>query len=1158
MGIDDPKQKIIYGDDFSFTCYATELQDNSREVKYSAFNIYPHFEDGIPYLLIEESVVNPHFVKQAMNRVYGFFGVNPNKRELMFNGTTLLIKKSPWFKRTSAYPSELSLADLERNSLLGQAADGLKTNTLGLKTKREAIFSEIDKKHEYKRNEYADNGVLKMLPGRSEFKFFALIVLGAGLLAWLAHFILKAFFKNRLEKKSFAQADIEDLMDWGFLKQEATEILRVRRHNPDLLKDYNTIKQELEDSLAKTISGMKEKNKQRHIRRQKQALSKLGKSFQIAYKVQDKRITSFTGEIATFEDLLKEYNLDDNASADPTAPGIKDIVEQSGLSLSDTKAVFDRIIFSRNQLSEETFRVRLLAELMREACFYRGTKVESGKVMQIDTLMKKEVVERLSLEVRRLFKNLGLGISPDEDNFTGEHAYLFDTVMEAIKQPADFEELDLPRRKSAIGVYIVANDDLEKEANRDLGIRNRLVPLEQFVLRQVTLLKAIAMNGNGRFEEWIYQKITSDSRTSGWYNDSVQAKLALKFINNIYAPLAGGLLLNQMHIKAESVKDRFGIYRYHQWSLLWEEMNDAFRYLLGQDDWEPDGKLKDTGVNVEKLRIKVNSYLDRITMGEEKIDAEEFLRYIKAVIMSVENTMQRPRVKHRLEFYQLFWMPFWKFVISRSLRRKVLAKDNPFKQHLSDWNRKFNVKAVFMGVAGFMSYLFYNAILNSGLVGVPFFITFPQFIFLIPVALLVVQGVYLALRHKAIKEANPDGALRKHIRQLGLQALMLALGFGFVLFAPLAGNVTMVLPEIVRMILKGVLFMIVFETFRLTFYSVHYAVKAVVVYKHYKKNEVYSVVKPAELPEALDRIFSDTGKGWYFKTQNTTMGQERIEIFRRAILDEFSNQDDCQLLIGQDDLKVWEELLKKYESSQRDMPKLKGLLLKGDADAVKERVHRIIRWVNDQLRKDKPSPPRTIRDTLAYNLSKQGYEEESYLSLDKINDPENPNIEQVTRLGMLARDKPAYWKALIARLKEGMIVGGEKVCLSDSDEEKMEALAEDPLQKLFINPKLMPYIVRWANTHLPTLWSTSVSSLKVKRRFLYTIAQILPKDLPDKDKWVALLAEDKAKRNMMKHSGSMNYIEETFKTLSDAERGGVKINTFREYLYYYLPHRRQQ
>ena len=150
-----------------------------------------------------------------------------------------------------------------------------------------------------------------------------------------------------------------------------------------------------------------------------------------------------------------------------------------------------------------------------------------------------------------------------------------------------------------------------------------------------------------------------------------------------------------------------------------------------------------------------------------------------------------------------------------------------------------------MVVAGFMSYLFYNAILNSGLVGVPYFITFPQFIFLIPLVLLAVQGIFLVLRHRAIKAANPDGALRKHIRQLGLQALMLALGFGFVLFAPLSGNVTIVIPEIVRMILKGVLFMIVFETFRLAFYSVHYVVKAVLVYKHYKKNEIYSVVKPA-------------------------------------------------------------------------------------------------------------------------------------------------------------------------------------------------------------------------------------------------------------------------------------------------------------------------
>ncbi|MBU0693549.1 MAG: hypothetical protein KKC11_02605, partial [Candidatus Omnitrophica bacterium] len=615
------------------------------------------------------------------------------------------------------------------------------------------------------------------------------------------------------------------------------------------------------------------------------------------------------------------------------------------------------------------------------------------------------------------------------------------------------------------------------------------------------------------------------------------------------------------------MKDRFGIHRYHQWSLLWEELNDAFRYLLGQDDWERDGKLdikdKRTKEAFEKLRGKLDGYLTRIYNGEEEINEEEFLRLMRAIIMSVESIQKRPRTKHRLKHYQLFWMPFWKFVISRTLRRKVLAKDNPFKEHLTDWNRKFNVSVVFIFTFVFMSYLFVKAFINLGLVGIPYFLAFHPVVFLIPFILVCVQAIFLLLRGQAIKKANPEGVVRKHVIQLVIQAIALAVGFVLVLMLP--PTIIVMVPEVVRIVLKLILCAIVFETLRLTFYSVHYARKAIISRRFYKENNIYSVVKYDELPEALDRLFSDEGNGWYYDTsKKITMGQERIEIFRQAILRELSSVEDYQLLIGERDFNKWEKLLEIYENKGRDINKLKELLNRGDETTVKERIHRIIHWANDQVRMDKPSPPRTLRDLLAYNLSEQGFEEDAYfneknLNEDGLNNSDNPDPEnqktQTTRLSMLARDKPAYWKALIARLSEGVVVDGERVCLTSDEEEKMKDLAKNPLQKLEINPLLMSYIIPWANTHLGNLWNTGVSSLKVKRRFEYTVKAIMPNYSEEQ---VKLHVEDKTDRNMIKHSGSLCPIEEAFEKLSDEERGGPQIKTFREYLYYYVPGRRQQ
>ncbi|MBU1134548.1 MAG: hypothetical protein KJ569_06520, partial [Candidatus Omnitrophica bacterium] len=1180
IGIDNPKQKMVYLDEVCLPSYSTQgikpgwparlysriFKNENKEELYSKFQIYFQYDGAILWQLNEERVVSANILQQGTSRMYEIAGENPNRQELSAGGTTNFIK-SIWYERKIVpYATMLSLGEKELNSLFGKLIDMWKKDVPEKK-----IDKAISESEEYKKIEYLGQGICV-----GAFAIWlakaAGIFLGIIIFFGLLNKLWKAKFRRKLDKKNFNEASLEDLLDWGFLKMEAVEILRIRRHKGPF-KTYDKLKSYSDKGLEKTISGKKKAEKKAHENRQDEAKKRLEKSFKVRYDIQG--ITAiYQGEIRTIEKLLNIYGLannlgvnnsqigDSQVNGSRAPPTLKDVLEVSGLSVNETKEVLDKLIPYREQMSEEAFRERFLADVMRKSHF-------NG-----DTLMKNDIEKKIRERVHELFSNLGLGISPSEENFLGEYAYLYDTIIKSIKQAADFEGLNLPREKSPSAWYVVTNDDLEKEANRDLRIRARLVSLEQFVLMQVISLKVVSMNGNGRFEDWLYKKITSEERTSSWHRNPEQGKLAIRLILKIYAPLSQfrGILFRQMGGgtlpgKGEQVKDRFGIHRYHQWSLLWEELNDAFRYLLGQDDWERDGKLdikdKRTKEAFEKLRGKLDGYLTRIYNGEEEINEEEFLRLMRAIIMSVESIQKRPRTKHRLKHYQLFWMPFWKFVISRTLRRKVLAKDNPFKEHLTDWNRKFNVSVVFIFTFVFMSYLFVKAFINLGLVGIPYFLAFHPVVFLIPFILVCVQAIFLLLRGQAIKKANPEGVVRKHIIQLVIQAIALAVGFVLVLMLP--PTIIVMVPEVVRIVLKLILCAIVFETLRLTFYSVHYARKAIISRRFYKENNIYSVVKYDELPEALDRLFSDEGNGWYYDTsKKITMGQERIEIFRQAILRELSSVEDYQLLIGERDFNKWEKLLEIYENKGRDINKLKELLNRGDETTVKERIHRIIHWANDQVRMDKPSPPRTLRDLLAYNLSEQGFEEDAYfneknLNEDGLNNSDNPDPEnqktQTTRLSMLARDKPAYWKALIARLSEGVVVDGERVCLTSDEEEKMKDLAKNPLQKLEINPLLMSYIIPWANTHLGNLWNTGVSSLKVKRRFEYTVKAIMPNYSEEQ---VKLHVEDKTDRNMIKHSGSLCPIEEAFEKLSDEERGGPQIKTFREYLYYYVPGRRQQ
>jgi hypothetical protein len=208
------------------------------------------------------------------------------------------------------------------------------------------------------------------------------------------------------------------------------------------------------------------------------------------------------------------------------------------------------------RISPEVFRARLLSRIHTALHFYSEDITRlSADEQPLATLFKANRKAEIERKVKVLFDNLGLEIGPDKN---GEHAWLFDSIVKSIQYAPDFEELDPSAEQSPTNTYVLTSDDLNpyahklvskdeaekiKKGERTIATaRWRLVPLEQFVLMQVISLKVMATNGNGRFEEWIYKKVSSDPHLAQWHNDKKQGELVMKAINNIYLPLVLRLL----------------------------------------------------------------------------------------------------------------------------------------------------------------------------------------------------------------------------------------------------------------------------------------------------------------------------------------------------------------------------------------------------------------------------------------------------------------------------------------------------------------------------------------------------------------------------------------------------------------------------------------
>ncbi|PIZ83570.1 MAG: hypothetical protein COX96_07470, partial [Candidatus Omnitrophica bacterium CG_4_10_14_0_2_um_filter_44_9] len=661
--------------------------------------------------------------------------------------------------------------------------------------------------------------------------------------------VIRVFLKKK--EANVNEMTVKDFEDFGFAHKDSTAIVDRRRANVGFKNDEDFFKV-IEEDLARTISDLRGVRRSLYQHKRDKALKLIGK------KLKQEKAVSRSVQYRDKDDVegvLEAFGLE------ATKEVAQSLVAKGDIDLIGIKVILTEIEPFYGLMAHDVFQAKFLARLMKAAHF-QTSGPDKG-------LIKDAKRTALRDQVAKMFKNLGLDIG---FRYAGETAWLFDSILKSIVHAPDFEELDMPKEVSPSGTYVVTSDDMEKypvrmvvrEKRREQLIlegndkelekmqkededrryisRWRIVSLEHFELMQVISAQVVALNGNGRFEEWIYEKIKSDERTNKWHENERHGTTALKSIDNIYVQLLG-LFWKQMggvpqFGKQEQVKDKYGHYRFHQWSLLWEEWNEAFRFLLGQSELNLDGKLYIKGEEIRAklnaLRVKFDEEVTRLYNGGA-INEQALLNLIKALIFSVERATLLPRVKHRLKHYQLFWMPFFeaaRMLFNKEIRSKYFSVRKVFGEHVEDVRKKFYVGLVFALNTGLFSALACYAIPKWSLLSVPYSMTFSYFILAVPVIYIAVLAGFSYLRANAVKKRDLNGAMKWQKRQLFIQAGVLAAGFMATMLVPGLSH-TFAVWESLRWLVKVAAYGIFFATYLLSFYSVHYGLKFVITLIHY-------------------------------------------------------------------------------------------------------------------------------------------------------------------------------------------------------------------------------------------------------------------------------------------------------------------------------------
>ncbi|MCA9400805.1 MAG: hypothetical protein KC713_04200, partial [Candidatus Omnitrophica bacterium] len=622
-------------------------------------------------------------------------------------------------------------------------------------------------------------------------------------------------------------------------------------------------------ALEKVLAPLTE-NVDKERKRQAKGLALIKMAFNVRYESKG----SVKGGAANVDELLRNYHIEynDDRQILSLTDLLQIIVDHDfyDFTLTDLNAILSEHESFRYTMPEDMYVKRILRRVYNTAHYQAG----------FDNVMKEHVERMVRARVLTLMTNLGLQINPDmrfdennsayaEKKRMGEATFLFETIVRHITMAVDYEHLELPAKKlteesivyrihkkkfeedkknegetfempseqSPSGMYVVTNDDMELFAPTHYHSTGRIVSLEQFVFYQVMLLKFQATTGNGRYEDFIYQMVMYDNNFKHWHRDPVAGGMIWEWIMKIYEPLTWfgqvgnktkfGVIFRQMggrgwrQGKSEAQKDRFNQYLNHQWSMLWEEYNALYRYILGMDETAPDNvlRIEDERLlhSLDQLREEYVAIFEKIIndpqsnkafrsagdnpnnsspenyMGLTPPSAIEIrlLRTMRAVIMATEAAKEMDRVTVRTNHYQIIWMPIWYLIFKpRKIAKKVFASNNPYRQHVLDWQRSFyqRVKVIIMNIAGifFMSnalFIFDFAVsalpigFKWGLLGVPQFISFhPIFVGMFIVNFLI-QAVSLGIRNALVNRGKMKGAVMANLVQVKSRILVYLIVF---------------------------------------------------------------------------------------------------------------------------------------------------------------------------------------------------------------------------------------------------------------------------------------------------------------------------------------------------------------------------------------------
>ncbi|MCQ9208631.1 MAG: hypothetical protein NG712_04550, partial [Omnitrophica bacterium] len=1143
--------------------------------------------------------IRQHIVADDINQNIEKLQADPYTYTLLKNWKVIYSKENPLSESTIAYPTAYSLRDHISNAPLGTAVRAISGDeheellrrviTEGRKLKIHVSGAKVTDDNVYKG--VVTSGAWETLKNLAEeasagVKYALAIFLSILFTALFFRLILPffSFIRRKLNRIRIAstagfdrEANINTASDdglrvKGYPKRVSTTIIQFRIKNGALV-----VKEDIQRLKSALINEYRPRSPPRKVIAKLNALERKAISQQKFDARASEWLDDFTS-ITQLSEILRRLGIseqDSNIIRDIVANWQREVGAIVGLNIDVNRKVKQALKtllkYHIAGITDRDFLKKRFLSILQDKLFF----TVKGEI-------KPEARKYLDNKVGQIL--LRLGLTPQSED--GRIARLKEAIVLQIAY-SPFYELLWPDRQfisqndagrltspflltsatDNLTKYPLSEDEWKKFLEeirqnrvRSLPIQGSILALERYVLMQVISLELDGLNSQGRLEEYIYKRINGDSsrgisadqRLSGWLTDDIQAKSIGPYIKAYYK-IFGDIIREDM-LALEDMRDRRGAVRgqkegirYHMFNFIWEEYNDALRYVLDDVDVvanEPGQRNTELNSKIQNLREEFNEKVDSILSGGFKTarnpdsvsnillasrvhdkpfnassihyadnDKKELKNIMKTILLASNTYFELPREKHRMKLYGVYLYVFkhllkhtWHWITSRGHNTK-------FNVHATYIWRRILLSLVFIGLAILFAYTGVNALMNWGFLSVPEMYTPSMTAFSLS-GLLLYFGAWIwgcVRRNKQLndsdKNADPTKSLGTHKAQLILQVsgLIIAL-VGLFYGAPLISG-EIAIPEFLRTALKFVAYLVFFETFRFVPYALHYFIKFFATVFYWWKNDAYHL-KPwknsYEVAQQLHTVLisdRDTEKAVKFKDE-----------FAAELEDINGNMDESyEFMITNSETKKLKDLIVRAVSGRISRHKFAtefaktirddSLFTRGISSIFKWNLTRhrsvklrIVRWINNKYRLDVPAQAIYARFLQPLDLVITAWKEDAWFDKDQLNrankDKDQGAEEITSRLGMLALFKPELWEGLILRLKEEFRAQGMSEQRIRRDIKQLKQLRDEPDKELVLSNKAWRIVTYWANYHLPTGWANALTFTKARKLYTFRLMNL--------------------------------------------------------------------